>query len=805
MKTLKKTLCLVLALIMVVGTLAVAASATVAKTVDNFANYKDAAAAKASVYAKAIDVNLGLGIIKGVSKTEIKIDGTLTRAQAAKIVCYLLVGAESAEEDLMPGTSFSDVPESHWANKYIAFASSDEVGILNGVGGGKFNPNGTLKGIDFLKILLNALGIGISYDEIYVPQPDGSIKKTQVAKNEFTGANYATKVKLAAKDANIGTSYKMNYTQPITRAEAMALVFDVIWEYGGNVAYEIKEAPSMITDAYGREIVQYTDMKNNPITSVYPKTPFYTYNVLQSGKKLSEIVADYNKENKLEGDKAIVLAMSDETYGAGWVVELFAEDNKYIYDTVVYSYSIDKITNVDKDGKVKSAMGLYNDKVIKDAKKDDLILLPFSWNLMTPILDEAKKVTAPDLKAKISSYDKSTIGTYVTVSGAKYYADDYFNDAIGLKKTFAAFCGDRDFTNEFGLYLSPAGTVLAVDKLTNETPVTNLYAFAVAYQTKAAGTSTTDLFGNTTGGAEAGAAVQIVTPAGENKVVFLALDKDGKVTNKVFFTKTGEESNALDGDKPKDSVGNKPKAITPVLVEYHESNGKVVITDVFALTDATGYTKASPTLGGKTLTSDTNLFIVTVKDGKYTAQKLVGWKNFPAFDTGAKYYADADDKNVAKNVYVYGAAKSETEVKTYSVIAYILSKGDVTAKGVEIKALVDGKETTYYATEAVAGAIAEKTFYKDLAVDDEGHLKAPTAVAGPEFVVTGVDAGYFQTATQLYQYPANVKVVDLTGKGLTAVAKGQTIVVFSTKVGDEAIKTDGKNDTWVIFIKAVAE
>lgn len=69
MKTLKKTLCLVLALVMVVGTLAFAASADVAKPVDNFANYKDAETAKASAYAEAIDVNLGLGIIKGVSKT----------------------------------------------------------------------------------------------------------------------------------------------------------------------------------------------------------------------------------------------------------------------------------------------------------------------------------------------------------------------------------------------------------------------------------------------------------------------------------------------------------------------------------------------------------------------------------------------------------------------------------------------------------------------------------------------------------------------------------------------------------------
>ena len=50
----------------------------------------------------------------------------------------------------------------------------------------------------------------------------------------------------------------------------------------------------------------------------------------------------------------------------------------------------------------------------------------------------------------------------------------------------------------------------------------------------------------------------------------------------------------------------------------------------------------------------------------------------------------------------------------------------------------------------------------------------------------------------------NVKVIDLTGKGLTAVAEKQTIMVFAT-TNDETVKTDGTNKTIVIFITAVAE
>ncbi len=198
MKTLKKTLCLVLALVMVVGTLAFAASADVAKPVDNFANYKDAETAKASAYAEAIDVNLGLGIIKGVSKTEIKIDGTLTRAQAAKIVCYLLLGEDIAEK-LAPASSFDDVAETMWASKYIAYAASE--GILNGKGNNKFDPNGEVTGYEFEKILLNALNFGFTNIQNYDPITGDVIPGK---KNNYTGSNWKTKVSLDAADVELG-------------------------------------------------------------------------------------------------------------------------------------------------------------------------------------------------------------------------------------------------------------------------------------------------------------------------------------------------------------------------------------------------------------------------------------------------------------------------------------------------------------------------------------------------------------------------------------------------------------------------
>ena len=122
MKTLKKTLCLVLALVMAFSLMSVASAA-------NLDGYTDADKVGAA-YEEAVDVLLGLGIVNGMSATEIAPEGYYNRAQAAKIATYLAVGPTVAEM-LPAGESFTDVPTTHWAAKYIAYCA--EKGILNGV------------------------------------------------------------------------------------------------------------------------------------------------------------------------------------------------------------------------------------------------------------------------------------------------------------------------------------------------------------------------------------------------------------------------------------------------------------------------------------------------------------------------------------------------------------------------------------------------------------------------------------------------------------------------------------------------
>ena len=104
----------------------------------------------------AVEYVTGRGIIVGFPDGSFRPDDTLTRAQAAKMICVTLEGAEKADALPAGNSGFSDVPDDNWASKYVAYCA--ERHIVSGVGGGKFDPNGELSVCAFGKMLLVAFG-----------------------------------------------------------------------------------------------------------------------------------------------------------------------------------------------------------------------------------------------------------------------------------------------------------------------------------------------------------------------------------------------------------------------------------------------------------------------------------------------------------------------------------------------------------------------------------------------------------------------------------------------------------------------
>ena len=198
MRNLKKTLCLILALVFVLGLCTVGA-ADIEFTDEKNIQYKEAVQAMA-----------GLGILKGDDndrdgKMEFRPKDSLTRAEAAKIIAYVARGPEI--ENWINTQVFDDVPASHWAAKYIAYCSNQ--GIINGVGNNKFDPNGKVTVVAMMKMLLAACGYGF--------------------KDEFTGANWDTNVGQVAFETKLLQGLNaVDWYAPATREETAQLAYTAL-------------------------------------------------------------------------------------------------------------------------------------------------------------------------------------------------------------------------------------------------------------------------------------------------------------------------------------------------------------------------------------------------------------------------------------------------------------------------------------------------------------------------------------------------------------------------------------------------
>ena len=137
----KKLLALVLALVMSMSLV----------TISN-ADFKDADKID---YTEAVDVMNAAGVLIGDENGNFNPKENLTRAQAAKIISYLLLGNKTAE-GLAGSGKFTDVAKTSWAAGFVDYCAA--VGVVNGVGNGKFDPNGSLTTLQFAKMLLVALG-----------------------------------------------------------------------------------------------------------------------------------------------------------------------------------------------------------------------------------------------------------------------------------------------------------------------------------------------------------------------------------------------------------------------------------------------------------------------------------------------------------------------------------------------------------------------------------------------------------------------------------------------------------------------
>lgn len=205
MKNLKKVLALVLAVVMIMGTVAVASAK----------DYKDVKAD--NDYAVAIDVLSSLNILDGFEDGTFKADGKLTRAQAAKIVAIVHNAATTGKikgQDEVSAlyanaqNSFVDCNDS-WALPFINYCRI--TGLADGMTKTTYAPNRQLTGVQWLKLMLTTLNF-------------------DTAKEGYTGTGWDVNVLNRANEIGLtdGLAEGWRGIAEVTRGEAAQILFNAL-------------------------------------------------------------------------------------------------------------------------------------------------------------------------------------------------------------------------------------------------------------------------------------------------------------------------------------------------------------------------------------------------------------------------------------------------------------------------------------------------------------------------------------------------------------------------------------------------
>ena len=222
MRNLKKVLSLVLCVAMMLSVMVVGAGAA----------FSDQSKIKNT---EAVDACTALNIIGGYPDGSFKPEGNITRAEVTKMICVALNGGKNPAVSTNTTPTFSDVrnnANAAWAEGYIESCAAQ--GIVSGVGGGKFAPNGNVTGVQLAKMLLVSLG--------YNSDNEG-----------FTGTAWATNVNVRAAQKGLYDGLeKMDTAAAITRDNAAQMVWNAL------NAYEVEYKTTLVADKNGQLSSQIT-------------------------------------------------------------------------------------------------------------------------------------------------------------------------------------------------------------------------------------------------------------------------------------------------------------------------------------------------------------------------------------------------------------------------------------------------------------------------------------------------------------------------------------------------------------------
>ncbi len=341
MKNLKRVLSMALASVMLVGTMVVGASAV------------DFTDGEEITHTEAVNTMVSLNIINGKDDGSFDPEGTVTRAEMAKMIATAMNGGVEPNFGTKPTPSFTDI-KGHWAESFIEYCYS--MKIISGRGNGIFDPAGNVTGVEAAKMVLTALG----YDaEAF----------------QLMGAEWDTNVNYQATWTCNPSLYEglngVNLFQPLTRDNAAQLIWNGVQNKTvirtpdktlgtGEIVYSYDiSGEKLVTLKYGA-LIEYAYLED--VTNYDEDKGEYTYDVDTTGIstdafahasiKLDQDLSDlYLKKVK------VVYKPNKNNTGVATVYGVFAQDSSTVFSGVVGNVP-NTLTGSDK--KIKISGTTYN-------------------------------------------------------------------------------------------------------------------------------------------------------------------------------------------------------------------------------------------------------------------------------------------------------------------------------------------------------------------------------------------------------------------------------------------------------------
>ena len=404
-----------------------------------------------AVKTDVVDTLVQLGVINGYTDGSFKPNGTVTRAEMAKMIYVLRTGNSDASAYNDDKTSFTDIG-SHWARGYIKYCQS--LGIIAGKSNTKFCPNDKVTAQEAAKMLLVTLG----YD---------------AAKAGLTGPSWAAKTNALADENGLLEDVNTSFTAACPRQYAAQLIYNTI------------DTPTVVwrDDAYTNVTLLGTDNKTvgekymglqkwigtfeGDSSIVSAKDGEITVNgsidgqhktVTNSTSQVSAVAAQFKADfdNKYVGEEVSVLFKDGNT---GTKNQPDAKDTIFgIYvtgNTKVYNIVKGDLQSCSDAGKIK-----FNDKkydVAAQTRDNDVIVTNFDGAIKASAISNA--ISGTNGTGEVASAAK--VATYIT-NNYKVNSNDAIkfvtNDDNKIVKAYVT-------TSKFGKVSSVTSSKIGVEGL----------------------------------------------------------------------------------------------------------------------------------------------------------------------------------------------------------------------------------------------------------------------------------------------------------------------------------------------------